>query len=84
MAKRERIEDLGRVSEKLNCACESLRELGSLIKVLKPAADIEDLRGVESIIESISTNVSDAWYLARFGDDEDDIDCIFGDTRNFE
>ena len=78
MAERQRIEDLGILSERLNSICESIKDLNILIEEIPSTPDLEL---ISHRLTTISFEISDAWCLARFGDDEDGVESIYPDIE---
>jgi hypothetical protein len=71
MAKRERVEDLGRVAEKLGKVVENLEDLMHFIKAIRPTPMEGDLERVFDCISLINSVVEDTWEIARHGDDDE-------------
>jgi hypothetical protein len=53
-----------------------MKELDYLIKAVRPSANADDLALIYEKLEGARCYVQDAWYVARFGDDEDLIDDV--------
>lgn len=80
MSRRTRLEDLGRLSEKLDKILDS-----TIFERLDDKELFEGLlrsteRGIilRDELTDLRSDLSDAWHLARFGDDEDLYEDIYG------
>jgi hypothetical protein len=71
MMNRERIEDLGRIAERLDEILEKLDALEGFIKAIRPVEFNDDLDEISTRVAIISADLSDAWNIARWGDDEE-------------
>ena len=71
MAERERVEDLGIVSESLHRSLDLIRDLQFFLKAIRPTPLDVDLEDLEFRLETIQSNIADAWHTARFGDDDE-------------
>lgn len=77
MAERERVEDLGRLSEALHrlLDSEAFEHVGcryySKDTFTSHYKDEDALENLENALEQLKHELSECWCLARFGDDED-------------
>lgn len=71
MAKRERIEDLGRIAEKLSQIQGDLNKIEFFVRSTRAALAEADLDEVERRLDAVGSDISEAWHIARFGDADD-------------
>ena len=70
MSQRERVEDLGRITEIISVVQERLSNMTCSLKVMKPVPVEGDLEDLYSQIEGIIYLIDTVWEIARWGDDE--------------
>lgn len=82
MAPRSRIEDLGRIAERLSDLCAQIKTLMILAKTYVESTNLESTNlelicEIDESLKFISHELNEVWYIARFGYDEDEDEPIF-------
>ncbi len=83
MNKRERVEDLGRIAERLNELLDNdiFNHCGCMFKGFKDFLEnCQDEDRCEELylqIERLNEEIGDLYQIARWGDDEDDEDAVW-------
>jgi len=80
MALRKRIEDLGRISERLNTLLD--HHIFDYSEGNLNADAMGDEEVMARAISQIEDELCEIWHIARFGDDEDENESIFPEENN--
>lgn len=80
MVRRQRIEDLGRISERLNSLLD--HHIFDYSEGNLNADVLGDEEVIARAISQIEDELCEIWHIARFGDDEDGVESIFGEENN--